>query len=216
MFPWAGCALTAPFHPYSAPKEAERYLSVALVLGSPPAGVTRYPCPVEPGLSSSGSFRFPSAAVRPGRGFIVLHGEEKVKCLANSFPKGYTIKGISVLLSKYINWNLAARFGKRAVRRLAPRVYEGGVTSAHTGDGGSPSPTYLSQKSAKNKDGKHRKIILFDILLSGICTPPAPVYATFGTPLTSAGGKAAFRIEPQTVHQTALQIPICRFAELTR
>ena len=29
-----------------------RYISVALVLGSPPAGVTRYPCPVEPGLSS--------------------------------------------------------------------------------------------------------------------------------------------------------------------
>ena len=168
MFPWAGCALTAPFHPYhrrlphinahfpasgkarpicaissfpsnplalgfdGSPFGAWRYLSVALVLGLPPAGVTRYPCPVEPGLSSSGSFRFPSAAVRPGRGFIVLHGEEKVKCLANSFPKGYTIKGISVLLSKYINWNLAARFGKRAVRRLAPRVYEGGgKSSAH-------------------------------------------------------------------------------------
>ena len=32
-----------------------RYISVALVLGSPPAGVTRYPCPVEPGLSSPGS-----------------------------------------------------------------------------------------------------------------------------------------------------------------
>ena len=89
MSPWAGCALTAPFHPYSAC--AGRYLSVALVLRFPSAGVTRYPCPVEPGLSSSGSFRFPSAAVRPGRGFIVLHGEEKVKCLANSFPRGYTI-----------------------------------------------------------------------------------------------------------------------------
>ena len=31
---------------------AGRYISVALFLGSPPAGVTRYPCPVEPGLSS--------------------------------------------------------------------------------------------------------------------------------------------------------------------
>ena len=31
---------------------ARRYISVALVLGSPPAGVTRYPCPAEPGLSS--------------------------------------------------------------------------------------------------------------------------------------------------------------------
>ena len=69
MSPWAGCALTAPFQPYPwASGEAHRrYLSVALVLGLPPAGVTRYPCPVEPGLSSSGSFRFPSAAVRPSR-----------------------------------------------------------------------------------------------------------------------------------------------------
>jgi hypothetical protein len=29
-----------------------RYISVALVLKSPSAGVTRYPCPVQPGLSS--------------------------------------------------------------------------------------------------------------------------------------------------------------------
>ena len=41
---------------------AERYLSVALVLGSPPAGVTRYPCPVEPGLSSRTGFRLVPAA----------------------------------------------------------------------------------------------------------------------------------------------------------
>ena len=40
-----------------------RYLSVALVLGSPPAGVTRYPCPVEPGLSSDRTFRCRPAAV---------------------------------------------------------------------------------------------------------------------------------------------------------
>ena len=44
----------------------QRYISVALVLGSPPAGVTRYPCPVEPGLSSPGTFRFPAAAVQSG------------------------------------------------------------------------------------------------------------------------------------------------------
>ena len=30
----------------------QRYISVALFLKSPSAGVTRYPCPVEPGLSS--------------------------------------------------------------------------------------------------------------------------------------------------------------------
>ena len=53
---WAGCALTAPFHP-CCPYESyrQRYISVALVLGSPPAGVTRYPCPMEPGLSSPGT-----------------------------------------------------------------------------------------------------------------------------------------------------------------
>ena len=126
MLPWAGCALTAPFHPChrrlpqinapfpasgkarticaissfpsnplalgfdGSPFRAWRYLSVALVLGSPPAGVTRYPCPVEPGLSSSSAFRRESAAVRPGRGNIVLHGRQIVKCLANSFQKGYT------------------------------------------------------------------------------------------------------------------------------
>ena len=68
MSPWAGCALTAPFHPCSGGAEPSgRYISVALVLGSPPAGVTRYPCPVEPGLSSHGAFQHPRAAVRPGR-----------------------------------------------------------------------------------------------------------------------------------------------------
>ena len=69
MLPWAGCALTAPFQPYPwASGEAHgRYLSVALVLKSPSAGVTRYPRPMEPGLSSSGTFRYPSAAVRPSR-----------------------------------------------------------------------------------------------------------------------------------------------------
>ena len=56
-----GCALTAPFHPYltpyGAPKgDMRRYISVALFLKSPSAGVTRYPCPVVPGLSSHGRF----------------------------------------------------------------------------------------------------------------------------------------------------------------
>ena len=35
----------------------QRYISVALFLKSPSAGVTRYPCPVEPGLSSCTAFR---------------------------------------------------------------------------------------------------------------------------------------------------------------
>ena len=34
------------------PTAVERYISVALFLKSPSAGVTRYPCPMEPGLSS--------------------------------------------------------------------------------------------------------------------------------------------------------------------
>ena len=59
---------------------------------------------------------------------------------------------------------------------LAPRIYEGGGTSAHTGTGGSPSSAYLSQKRAK-KNSKHRKIILFDALLPGIRTPPVPALA---------------------------------------
>ena len=36
----------------TAQQAAQRYISVALFLKSPSAGVTRYPCPVEPGLSS--------------------------------------------------------------------------------------------------------------------------------------------------------------------
>ena len=69
----------------------QRYISVALVLGSPPAGVTRYPYPVKPGLSSRSAFQPLPAAVRPGRGNIVAQGKRIVKCLANSFRRGYTI-----------------------------------------------------------------------------------------------------------------------------
>ena len=88
MFPWSGWSLTPPFHPYL---QCRRYLSVALVLGSPPAGVTRYPCPAKPGLSSPAAFRPAAAAVQPGCGVIVAQSREFVKYLANSFEKGYTI-----------------------------------------------------------------------------------------------------------------------------
>ena len=37
--------------------QRRRFISVALFLKSPSAGVTRYPCPVEPGLSSWRAFR---------------------------------------------------------------------------------------------------------------------------------------------------------------
>ena len=69
----------------------ERYISVALVLRSPSAGVTRYPCPMEPGLSSPAAFRLAAAAVQPGCVNIVPQSITLVKCLANSFGKGYTI-----------------------------------------------------------------------------------------------------------------------------
>ncbi len=48
---------------------------------------------------------------------------------------------ISVLLSKYKNWNslgcLDSGVRPDAVRVLAPRIYEGGATSSQTGGGGS-------------------------------------------------------------------------------
>ena len=56
-----------------------RYISVALVLGLPPAGVTRYPCPMEPGLSSPGGFRLPAAAVQLGCFAILQQCRNNVK-----------------------------------------------------------------------------------------------------------------------------------------
>ena len=44
-------------------RRGRRYISVALFLRSLWAGVTRYPCPVEPGLSSSAGFRLAAATV---------------------------------------------------------------------------------------------------------------------------------------------------------
>jgi hypothetical protein len=64
--PGASCALTARLHPCRWPSnplpyESEpeddayrRYVSVALSLGSPPTGCYPAPCPVVPGLSSTG------------------------------------------------------------------------------------------------------------------------------------------------------------------
>ena len=37
--------------------QSRRFISVALSLESPPPDVIRHPCPVKPGLSSSGTFR---------------------------------------------------------------------------------------------------------------------------------------------------------------
>ena len=58
---------------------ARRYLSVALFLGSPPAGVTRYPCPMEPGLSSERAFRPRPAAAQLACCLILSHQAANVK-----------------------------------------------------------------------------------------------------------------------------------------
>ena len=50
-----------------------RYISVALVRGFPLAGVTRYPCPVEPGLSSRTGFRRVRAATESSLADIAAH-----------------------------------------------------------------------------------------------------------------------------------------------
>ena len=64
--PWA---LTPRFHPYRT--KVRRYLSVALFLKSPSAAVSRYPCPVQPGLSSRLRFRLKRAtALFPHRSIL--------------------------------------------------------------------------------------------------------------------------------------------------
>ena len=67
---------------------ARRYLSVALFLKSPSAGVTRYPCPMEPGLSSWTGFRPVPAAVQRTRSLHCSEGggesQRKFTALAGS------------------------------------------------------------------------------------------------------------------------------------
>ena len=71
-------------------KDVRRYLSVALVRGFPLAGVTRYPCPVEPGLSSRTGFRLVPAAVRLTRAAILIEKKTFVNIiLVNKVQKRY-------------------------------------------------------------------------------------------------------------------------------
>ena len=77
-------ALTPPFHPYR--NEFRRYISVALSLGSPPAAVSRYSCPVELGLSSGIGFHHLPAAVQPARLNILVYNQIYVN---NSFRKAF-------------------------------------------------------------------------------------------------------------------------------
>jgi hypothetical protein len=53
LSPGARCALTAPFHPCLCPKAIGGLFSVALSVASQPPAVSRHPCPVELGLSST-------------------------------------------------------------------------------------------------------------------------------------------------------------------
>ncbi len=61
-FTCARSVATAAVVSYTAfpplPAYSRRFISVALSLESPPPDVIRHPCPVEPGLSSPGPFRF--------------------------------------------------------------------------------------------------------------------------------------------------------------
>ena len=65
-----------------------RYISVALVRGLPLAGVTRYPCPVEPGLSSCAGFRPAPAVVRPAHteGILLNFGFEVNTEVSRNLP----------------------------------------------------------------------------------------------------------------------------------
>ncbi len=64
-----------------------RYISVALVLKSPSAGVTRYPCPPEPGLSSRWAVGPLRAAVQPACLTILPKVEQIVKWRVVSFQQ---------------------------------------------------------------------------------------------------------------------------------
>ena len=66
---------------------SRRYISVALVRGSPLAGVTRYPCPVEPGLSSRTGFRLVPAVVQPTHGPILIISAPQVNNISCNQPE---------------------------------------------------------------------------------------------------------------------------------
>ena len=66
---------------------SRRYISVALVRGSPLAGVTRYPCPVEPGLSSRTGFRLVPAVVQPTHGPILIISAPQVNNISCNRPE---------------------------------------------------------------------------------------------------------------------------------
>lgn len=58
MLPWGVVSSYLAFPPLPQIWNPRRYFSVALFLGSPPADVICYPCPVQPGLSSYWSSQY--------------------------------------------------------------------------------------------------------------------------------------------------------------
>ena len=67
-------------------RDDSRYISVALVRGSPLADVIRYPRPLEPGLSSRTRFRCVPAAVRPAHDGYFITGSGEVNIFLEFAP----------------------------------------------------------------------------------------------------------------------------------
>ena len=86
LSPADGRALISAFPPLLV-RRNQRYISVALVRGSPLAGVTRYPCPMEPGLSSRAGFSLTRAAVRPAQCGILTSGPDLVNLCSELFAQ---------------------------------------------------------------------------------------------------------------------------------
>ena len=99
------------------------------------------------------------------------------------------------LTRQCVNWEFAGQLRCAGFPASPPALVRGVPPVRFPGAGGSPSPAYLSQKGAKNKNSKHRKIILYDTLLPGIRTPPSLRWRR-DTPLTSAGGRGRRRSRP--------------------
>ena len=134
----------------------------------------------------------------------------------------YSAPGLGIVHSVQLwcrsagNWEFAGLFGQWCAvsmryTALPPAFTRGVVRVAHTGTGGRASPAYPSQKSAKNKNGKHRKITLFTLCFRKFVLPPSLRWRR-DPPLTSAGGEAS--IHPRTL--TARQIPIYRATDRYR
>ena len=108
-------------------RKAQRYLSVALVLRSPSAGVTCYPCPVEPGLSSPARFHAAAAAVRPGRGDILPQPGSNVNALHVIQPVGGFFQSQNEGDGIHIHAQMKIRFLENILLLRVKKLRAGGV-----------------------------------------------------------------------------------------